>query len=249
MRWPVPASRSCWRAIPRCRCCAARCRSTMRWNSDRSGSTGSPPMPRTRSPGDQTGAVLAVTDLLPEKLMNPALIEGVIDARVRRGQRRPDLRRDLGFTIGVGPGFIAGETVDIAVETAPEAAGRIVRGGTTRTPPAESSLLVGDEGQCLVRAPTLGTVVDLPGDRRDAGSGRRCRSLRRTAGAGPGRGMSVRPCAAGHRDARRHALAGGRSAPRRRTLPRHLPPGGHDRRRDRQRRARTLAIAAAGRAA
>jgi hypothetical protein len=106
--------------------------------------------------GDQTGAVLAVTDLLPEKLMNPALIEGVIDARVRRGQRRPDLRRDLCFAIGVGPGFIAGETVDIAVETAPEAAGRIVRGGTTRTPPAESSLLVGDEGQCLVRAPRSG---------------------------------------------------------------------------------------------
>nr|WP_294546792.1 hypothetical protein [uncultured Rhodopila sp.] len=106
--------------------------------------------------GDPPGAVLAVTDRTPETLMDPCLIGGVIDARLRRGQRRAGLRGDFGFAVGLGPGFIAGETVDIAVETAPEAAGRIVRGGTTRPPPAESSLLVGDEGQCLVRAPRTG---------------------------------------------------------------------------------------------
>nr|WP_294518468.1 hypothetical protein [uncultured Rhodopila sp.] len=106
--------------------------------------------------GDPAGAVLAVTDLAPEMLMHAALVHGVIDARVRRHQRRPDLRGDLGFAIGVGPGFAAGDNVDIAVETAPEAAGRIVRGGMTRPPPAESSLLVGEQGQCLVRAPRSG---------------------------------------------------------------------------------------------
>jgi xanthine dehydrogenase accessory factor len=106
--------------------------------------------------GERSGAVLAVTDRAPETLMDPGLIAGVIDARLRRGQRRPDLRGDFGFAIGLGPGFVAGETVDIAVETAPEAAGRIVRGGSTRPLPLESSLLVGDEGQCLVRAPRTG---------------------------------------------------------------------------------------------
>jgi hypothetical protein len=106
--------------------------------------------------GDQSGTMLAVTELAAEKLMHPALIEGVIDARQRRGQRRPGLRGAFGFAIGIGPGFAAGETVDIAVETAPEAAGRIVRAGTTLQPPAESSLLVGEEGQCLVRAPRSG---------------------------------------------------------------------------------------------
>jgi hypothetical protein len=105
---------------------------------------------------DRLGAMLAVTHLDPEMLIDPARFEGVIDARVRRGPRGPGLRGELGFAIGLGPGFAAGETVDIAVETAPEAAGRIVRGGTTRLPPAESSLLVGDDGQCLVRAPRSG---------------------------------------------------------------------------------------------
>jgi hypothetical protein len=121
---------------------------------------------------NQIGALLAVTDLAPEKLMDPALIEGVIDARIRRGQRRPGLRRDFGFAIGIGPGFTAGETVDIAVETAPEAAGRIVRGGATRPPPAESSLLAGDEGQCVVRAPRSGvwwTFRDI-GETLEAGA-------------------------------------------------------------------------------
>jgi xanthine dehydrogenase accessory factor len=106
--------------------------------------------------GSQAHAVLTVTGLPSETLLDPALIDGVIDARVWRGQIRPDLRRDLGFAIGVGPGFTAGANVDIAVETAPKAAGLIVREGTTRPPPAESSLLVGTEGQCLVRAPRSG---------------------------------------------------------------------------------------------
>ena len=122
--------------------------------------------------GDRTGALLAVTDLPADTLLDPALIAGVIDARMRRGQRRPDLRGDLGFAIGLGAGFTVGANVDIAVETAPESAGLIVRGGTTLPPPAESSLLVGDEGQCLVRAPRSGlwwTFRDI-GETLEAGA-------------------------------------------------------------------------------
>lgn len=122
--------------------------------------------------GDPAGVMLSVTDLAVEKLTDPALIEGVIDARVRRVQRRPGLPGDLGFAIGVGPGFTAGDTVDLAVETAPEAAGRILRGGTTQPPTAESSLLVGDDGQCFVRAPRSGlwwTFRDI-GETLEAGA-------------------------------------------------------------------------------
>jgi hypothetical protein len=100
--------------------------------------------------------LLAVTDLPPDRLINPALVEGVIDARLRRVHCRPDLRGELPFAIGIGPGFVAGGNVDIAIETAPEAAGLILRQGTTLMPPAESALLVGPEGQQLVRAPRSG---------------------------------------------------------------------------------------------
>ncbi len=100
--------------------------------------------------------ILAVTDLPADRLMDPALVEGVIDARPRRAQCRPDLRGELPFAIGLGPGFTAGGNVDIAVETAPEAAGLILRHGTTRAGPAESGLIVGPEGQQLVRAPRSG---------------------------------------------------------------------------------------------
>jgi len=98
--------------------------------------------------------VLAVTALPIHKLMNPALIEGVIDARMRRGQHKPDLRGDLGFAIGLGPGFIAGTNVDIAVETAPDAAGLVLREGATSpahaVPPGEAG------GRRLARAPRSG---------------------------------------------------------------------------------------------
>jgi len=100
--------------------------------------------------------ILAITDLPPDGLMDPALVAGVIDARLRRVRCRPDLRGSLPFAIGLGPGFIAGGNVDMAVETAPEAPGLILRQGTTRAAPAESGLLVGPEGQQLVRAPRSG---------------------------------------------------------------------------------------------
>jgi len=106
--------------------------------------------------GDQAGTILAVTGLPAETLLDPDLVDGVIDARARRGQQRADMRGFRGFAIGLGPGFYAGGNVDIAVETAPEAAGAILREGMTRPQPAESTLLVGSEGQSIVRAPRSG---------------------------------------------------------------------------------------------
>jgi hypothetical protein len=106
--------------------------------------------------GEQSQTLLAVTSLPPDVLINSSLIEGIVDARVRRGRQRADMRGMAGFAIGLGPGFCAGENVDIAVETAPEAAGVILRDGMTQPPPVESTLLVGPEGQSIVRAPRSG---------------------------------------------------------------------------------------------
>src|SRR5271166_72133 len=101
-------------------------------------------------------AVLAVTALPIQELMDPALIEGVIDARMRRGQHKPDLRGDLGFAIGLGPGFTAGTNVDIAVETAPDTAGLVLREGATSPALGEAMLLGAAGGQRLARAPRSG---------------------------------------------------------------------------------------------
>lgn len=60
-----------------------------------------------------------------EKLMPDV----IVDARMR-GRGRPERLRQLArLTIGVGPGFVAGETVDVAVETSRDNYGRILRAG------------------------------------------------------------------------------------------------------------------------
>lgn len=87
--------------------------------------------------------ILSVTVTPVEALLDTNLIEGVIDARMRRREVKSDLRGALGFAIGLGPGFIAGGNVDLAVETAPEATGRILRRGGTIPAHGKSILLAG----------------------------------------------------------------------------------------------------------
>ncbi len=97
----------------------------------------------------------AVTGLLGVTAERPdlALIEGVIDARMRRREQKRDLRGALGFAIGLGPGFIAGGNVDLAVETAPEATGRILRRGETIPAHGKSVPLGGVGRERFARAP------------------------------------------------------------------------------------------------
>jgi xanthine dehydrogenase accessory factor len=49
--------------------------------------------------------LLSVTDRQAEELLDPMLIEGVIDARMRRREEKRDLRGALDFAIGLRPGF------------------------------------------------------------------------------------------------------------------------------------------------
>jgi xanthine dehydrogenase accessory factor len=90
--------------------------------------------------------LLGVTALPVRELLDPTLIAGVIDARMRRRPNNPDLRGALCFAIGLGPGFTAGETVDMAVETEPGVIGQIVTHGATRPAPGRASML-GDIGE------------------------------------------------------------------------------------------------------
>jgi hypothetical protein len=99
---------------------------------------------------------LSVTERRVEELLDPALIEGVIDARMRRRDVKRDLRGALGFGIGLGPGFIAGRNVDLAVETAPEATGRIVRRGETIPAHGRSVPIAGVGRERFSRAPHKG---------------------------------------------------------------------------------------------
>lgn len=79
----------------------------------------------------------------------------VIDARTFGGPRSP-LLGHVGpgvATVGVGPGFVAGEHVDLAVDTSVgDRLGSVVRSGATRPPPLAPSLLGGAGGERFVHA-------------------------------------------------------------------------------------------------
>ena len=118
------------------------------------------------------GGTLGVTALPAETLLDPALIDGVIDARMRRRDRKSDLRGTLPFAIGLGPGFEAGRNVDLAVETAPEAVGRILRRGATIPAHGKSVSLGGAGRERFGRAPCTGvwrTHMEI-GDAVEAGA-------------------------------------------------------------------------------
>ena len=58
----------------------------------------------------------------------------LVDARMQKYRPTPDLRRLARFTVGLGPGFSGGGNCDIAIETRPGKAGRLLRHGATDAP-------------------------------------------------------------------------------------------------------------------
>jgi xanthine dehydrogenase accessory factor len=74
-----------------------------------------------------------------------------------RKRSHPETQRGLApLTIGLGPNFTAGETVDLAIETSWEALGRVVREGPTLPLAGEPRELGGHGRDRYVYAPVAG---------------------------------------------------------------------------------------------
>jgi hypothetical protein len=91
-------------------------------------------------------------------------IDLLVDARLQKYAAKPDLRRLARSTIGLGPGFVGGRNCDIAVETRPGVAGRIIEQGATDEPDGIPGLLGEVAAERFVRADINGrwhTAVEI----------------------------------------------------------------------------------------
>jgi xanthine dehydrogenase accessory factor len=88
------------------------------------------------------------------KTFQPAIL---VDARMRKRQQPEDQRGLAPLTIGLGPNFIAGENIDLAVETSwGDALGQVIYQGATLPLRGEPRPLAGHARDRYVYAPTGG---------------------------------------------------------------------------------------------
>jgi hypothetical protein len=80
----------------------------------------------------------------------------MIDARMRKYAMPADVRPLAIRTVGIGPGFVAGVNVHIAIETLPGHEGGIVTEGTTANPTGKAVPLGGAGAERFVYAPIAG---------------------------------------------------------------------------------------------
>ena len=115
-------------------------------------------------------------------------IDLLVDARMQKYLATPDLRRLGRLAIGLGPGFAGGVNCDIAIETRPGKAGRIVREGYADQPDGVSHRLGNHRGERFVRAEFTGrwnTAIEIgPAFSRISSSAisEMCRCARRSTG-------------------------------------------------------------------
>ena len=86
---------------------------------------------------------LAVTPLGLLDLIPIAAFHVLVDARMQKPERHPDLRHLAKLTVGLGPGFAVDRNCDIAVETWPERSGAVVYKGRTEAADGRARLLGG----------------------------------------------------------------------------------------------------------
>jgi xanthine dehydrogenase accessory factor len=79
---------------------------------------------------------IIVTELGLLDLIVVQALDLLVDARMQKYRAKPDLRDLTPLTIGLGPGFCGGTNCDIAIETRPGKAGRIIQEGPTDAPDA-----------------------------------------------------------------------------------------------------------------
>ena len=105
----------------------------------------------------QGGDVVPVTDIPPDDLLCLGLVRGVVDARLRHHEQPANLRAVAGFSVGLGPGFIAGDNVHLAIETDPDRPTGIVRDGPTLAAHGRSDPIAGVGCERFGRARWSGT--------------------------------------------------------------------------------------------
>lgn len=81
----------------------------------------------------------------------------LVDARVRLGRRLEPQARLAPLTIGLGPGFVAGATVTVAIDTGWARLGQIVTRGPTSPGADDPQRIAGIGGQRFIHAPYAGT--------------------------------------------------------------------------------------------
>ncbi|ASG20301.1 xanthine dehydrogenase [Nitrospirillum viridazoti] len=74
---------------------------------------------------------VVITELGLLDLIVIRTLDLLVDARLQKYSTTPDLRRLAKVTVGLGPGFTAGENCDFAIETKPGKQGALVREGAT----------------------------------------------------------------------------------------------------------------------
>lgn len=84
------------------------------------------------SPAVWTIRFIPVTATPPRGAIERLAPDVIVDARMRDPARPERLRRLARLTIGLGPGFVAGDTVDVAVDTGADNLGRVLRAGAVR---------------------------------------------------------------------------------------------------------------------
>ena len=77
------------------------------------------------------GSRVVVTGLGLSHLLPVGGFDLIVDARMHKTETMPILRHLAPVTIGLGPGFLAGENCDLAIETHPDFIGQIITQGST----------------------------------------------------------------------------------------------------------------------
>jgi len=93
-----------------------------------------------------------------EPLLAVTAPAAIVDARMRKRIRAERQRGLAPLVVGLGPGFVAGETVDVAVETSWEALGRVVERGPTLPLAGEPREIAGHARDRYVYAPQAGIM-------------------------------------------------------------------------------------------
>jgi xanthine dehydrogenase accessory factor len=80
----------------------------------------------------------------------------IVDARLRKRDKPRVLKLQVRLTVGLGPGFIAGDNVDVAIETSWENLGKILRKGPTLPFRGEPRMIGGHGRERYVYAAAAG---------------------------------------------------------------------------------------------